>query len=86
MSKNQRVDEGRLEADHGEMDYRDSSDDEEVRLGYFHTGRVRMSMTHRERISMMGQKHRTHNEMNGYSRRSLFRGLARGGIKGSDLQ
>ena len=32
MSKNQRVDEGRLEAEHGELDYRDSSDDEEVRL------------------------------------------------------
>ena len=30
MSKNQRVDEGRLEAEHGELDYRDSSDDEEV--------------------------------------------------------
>ena len=32
MSKNQRVDEGRLEAEHGELDYRDSSDDEEVML------------------------------------------------------
>ena len=31
MSKNQRVDEGRLEAEHGELDYRESSDDEEVR-------------------------------------------------------
>ena len=32
MSKNQRVDEGRLEAEHGKLDYMDSSDDEEVRL------------------------------------------------------
>ena len=32
MSKNQRVDEGQLEAEHGELDYRDSSDDEEIRL------------------------------------------------------
>ena len=32
MSKNQRVDEGRLKAEHGELDYRDSLDDEEVRL------------------------------------------------------
>ena len=32
MSKNQRVDEGRLEAEHGELDYRDSSDDEKIRL------------------------------------------------------
>ena len=32
MSKNQRVDEGRLEAEHGELDYRDSSEDEEVML------------------------------------------------------
>ena len=32
MSKNQRVDEGRLEAEHGKLDYRDSTDDEEVRL------------------------------------------------------
>ena len=32
MSNNQRVDEGRLEAEHMKLDYRDSSDDEEVRL------------------------------------------------------
>ena len=32
FSKNQRVDEGRLEAEHGKLDYRDSSDDEEVQL------------------------------------------------------
>ena len=32
MSKNQRVDEGQLEAEHGELDDRDSSDDEEVML------------------------------------------------------
>ena len=32
MSKNQRVDEGRLEAEHGELDYRESSEDEEVKL------------------------------------------------------
>ena len=32
MSKNQRVDEGRLEAKHGELDYRDSSYDEKVML------------------------------------------------------
>ena len=28
----QRVDDGRLEAEHGKLDYRDSTDDEEVRL------------------------------------------------------
>ena len=32
MSKDQRVDDGRLEAEHGKLDYRDSTDDEEVRL------------------------------------------------------
>ena len=32
MSMNQRVDEGQLEAEHGELDYRDSSDEEEIRL------------------------------------------------------
>ena len=32
MSKNERVDEGRLEAEHGELDYTDSSDDEKVML------------------------------------------------------
>ena len=32
MSKNQKVDEGRLEAEHGKLDNRDSSDDEEVKL------------------------------------------------------
>ena len=32
MSKNQRMDEGRIEVKHGELDYRDSSDDEEVQL------------------------------------------------------
>ena len=32
MSKNQEVDEGRLEAEHGELDYRDVSDDVEVML------------------------------------------------------
>ena len=32
MSRDQRVDDGRLEAEHGKLDYRDSTDDEEVRL------------------------------------------------------
>ena len=32
MSKDQRVDDGRLEAEHVKLDYRDSTDDEEVRL------------------------------------------------------
>ena len=32
MSKNQRREEGRLEAKHGELDYRDFSDDEEIKL------------------------------------------------------
>ena len=32
MNKDQRVDDGRLEADHVKLDYRDSTDDEEVRL------------------------------------------------------
>ena len=58
------MDEGRLEADNGKLVYRDSSDEEE--LGYFHTERAWMSLTHRVRISVMGQTHRTHNEMNGY--------------------
>ena len=31
MSRDQRVDDGRLEAEHGKLDYRDSTDDEEVR-------------------------------------------------------
>ena len=32
MIKDQRVDEGRVEAEHGKLDYKDSSDDEEVKL------------------------------------------------------
>ena len=32
MSSDQQVDDGRLEAEHGKLDYRDSTDDEEVRL------------------------------------------------------
>ena len=32
MSRDQRVDDGQLEAEHGKLDYRDSTDDEEVRL------------------------------------------------------
>ena len=32
MSKDQRVDDGRLEAKHVKLDYRDATDDEEVRL------------------------------------------------------
>ena len=32
MIKNQRVDEGRIEAEHGKLDYKDSSEDEEVKL------------------------------------------------------
>ena len=32
FSKDQRVDDGRLEAEHVKLDYRDSTDDEEVRL------------------------------------------------------
>ena len=32
MSRDQRVDDDRLEAEHGKLDYRDSTDDEEVRL------------------------------------------------------
>ena len=32
MSKHQRVDEGPLEAEHGKLDYRESSDNEEVKL------------------------------------------------------
>ena len=56
------------------------------KLGYFYSGRARLSPTSRERISVMYQKHWKHNETNGYSRRNLFRGLARSGIKGGDLQ
>ena len=32
LSKNQNMDEGRLEAEHGRLDNRDSSDDEEIKL------------------------------------------------------
>ena len=32
MSKDQRVDDGQLETDHVKLNYRDSTDDEEVRL------------------------------------------------------
>ena len=80
MSKNQRMDEGRLEAKHGELDYRDSSDDEEVKL-----------LSHRKgtdepdppgRISVMCRRHRTLSGTNGCLRWSLFRGLTRSGIRG----
>ena len=50
------MDEGRLEADHGKLVYRDSSDEEKIRLFSQRKGA----------ISVMGQTHRTHNEMNGY--------------------
>ena len=45
-----------------------------------------MSLTHRDQISVIGQIRRIHNEMNGYSRRSPFKGLARSGMYGSDLR
>ena len=32
LIKNQRVGEGRIEAEHGKLDYKDSSDDEEVKF------------------------------------------------------
>ena len=32
LIKDQRVDEGRVVAEHGKLDYKDSSDDEEVKL------------------------------------------------------
>ena len=32
LIKNQRVDEGRIAAEHGKLDYKDSSEDEEVKL------------------------------------------------------
>ena len=41
-----------------------------------------MSLIRRGRISVMCQRHRTLNGTNGYSRRSLFRGLAQSGIGG----
>ena len=68
MSKNQRADEGRLEAEHGELDYRDPSDDEEVRF-----------LPHRKGVDesdLPGADIRDapeaseKNETNGYSRRS----------------
>ena len=59
MSKDQRVDDGRLEAEHVKLDYRDSTDDETRKLVYFHTGGAWMSLTHRVRISVMGQIHRS---------------------------
>ena len=77
MSNNQRVDEGRLEAEHGEFDYRDSSDDEEVMLLPNRKG-----ADDPDPPSVMHQRHRIHNGTNGYSRRSLFRGIARSGIRG----
>ena len=72
MSKNQRVDEGRLEAEYGELDYRDSSDDEEVRFLPHMKGADESDLPGADIRDV--QKHRTHNETNGYSRRNLFRG------------
>ena len=73
MSKDQRVDDGRLEAEHGKLDYRDSTDDEEVKL-----------LPHRRGVDEPDPpgsdiRDRIHNKMNGYSRQSFFRGLARSG-------
>ena len=61
------MDESRLEAKHGKLDYIGILRMKR-KLGYLHTKRVQMSLTHRVRISVMGQTHRTHNEMNGCSR------------------
>ena len=72
LIKNQRVDEGRIEAEHGKLDYKDSSEDEEVKLSLIRQGR----------ISVMCRRHRTLSGTNGCLGWSLSRGLGRSGIRG----
>ena len=70
------MDDGRLEAEHVKLDYRDSTDDEEVRLLPHRRG---MDEPDPPGADILDGPHRIHNKMNGYSRRIPFRGLARNG-------
>ena len=88
MSKNQRMDEGRLEAKHGS--WTTGILRMTRKLSCFHTGRVPMSLI-RGRISVMCRRHRTLSGTKGCLRRQpfvplsvrcLFRGLAWSGIRG----
>ena len=71
------MDEGRLEAKQGELDYMDSLDDEEIKL-----------LSHRKGADEPDppgadiRDVRTLSGTNGCLRRNLFRGLARSGIRG----
>ena len=65
LINDRRVDESRVEAEHGRLDYKDSSDDEEFLFSCFHTGRVPMSLIRQGRISMMYRRRRTLCRTNG---------------------
>ena len=84
MDMEQKVNDGRLEADHRRLDYRNFTDDEEVTL-LPHKG-TRMPPTIRFRMSVMGLIRQIHNEKTGYFRRSPSMGLVQGGMKGIDLR
>ena len=75
-----------MELIHGELDYRDASDDEEVRLLPHRKGADEFDPPGAD---IRDVPEASDIETNGYSRRNLFRGLARSAIKGGgggDLQ
>ena len=85
MDMEQQVNDGRLEADHRRLDYRNFTNDEEVTL-LPHKRDMDVPLTIQFRISVMGQIHQIYNEKTGYFRRSPSKGLAQGGTTGSDLR
>ena len=70
------MDDGRLDAEHGKLDYRDSTDDEEVRLLSHRRG---MDEPDPPGSDIRDGPNTSATQRDGYSRRSPFRGLARSG-------
>ena len=74
------MDKGRVEAEHGKLDYKDSSDDEEVKLLPHRKDTDETDPPGADIRDVPG--HRTLSGMNGCLRRSLSMGLARSGLGG----
>ena len=83
LIKNQRVDEGRIEAEHGKLDYEDSSEDEEVKLFSHRKGADEPDPPGADirDVPEACRRRRTLSETNGCLGRSLSMGLARSGIR-----
>ena len=77
LNKDQRFEEGQVEAEDGKLNYEDYSDNEEVKLLPYRKGADEPDLS--GQISEMCER-------NGCLRRSLFLGLGRSGIGRGDLQ